>query len=114
VRISIDSGEPLSEVIRVIEAVYQVSVTIDRPAQSTRDEAASARPRKRSPQGSGRRAAAKAIGRSRATGSTTSPANAPASGSSADIRAWARQHGHPVGDTGRISGQVIAAYQQAH
>lgn len=32
----------------------------------------------------------------------------------ADIRAWAREHGHQMSDRGRIPSTVIAAYTAAH
>ncbi|GAB2662606.1 histone-like nucleoid-structuring protein Lsr2 [Nocardia goodfellowii] len=33
---------------------------------------------------------------------------------SAKIRAWARQHGHDVSSRGRISTELVAAYEKAH
>jgi hypothetical protein len=32
----------------------------------------------------------------------------------ADIRAWARANGHSVSERGRIAGDVVQAYNQAH
>ncbi|HEV7195154.1 MAG TPA: histone-like nucleoid-structuring protein Lsr2, partial [Pedococcus sp.] len=32
----------------------------------------------------------------------------------ADVRDWARKHGHTVSDRGRISAEIQAAYDKAH
>ncbi len=32
----------------------------------------------------------------------------------ADIRAWAQQNGHPVGDRGRLPAELVEAYDKAH
>jgi len=32
----------------------------------------------------------------------------------ADVRAWARENGWQVSDRGRVSGEVMAAYESAH
>lgn len=53
---------------------------------------------------SGRRAASRPSGRSAASGS----------GSTAEIREWARQNGLPVNERGRISASVLEAYEAAH
>lgn len=39
---------------------------------------------------------------------------APAKPSGSDVRSWARANGHKVGDVGRISAEVHAAYAEAH
>ena len=36
------------------------------------------------------------------------------SSTTSDIRAWALQNGHPVGDRGRLPSEVVAAYDKAH
>jgi hypothetical protein len=33
---------------------------------------------------------------------------------SAEIRAWAKQHGHPVSERGRIAASIVEAYEAAH
>ncbi|GGL41057.1 Lsr2 family protein [Planomonospora sp. ID91781] len=33
---------------------------------------------------------------------------------SADIRAWAKQHGHPVSERGRIASKIVEQYEAAH
>lgn len=52
----------------------------------------------------------------RATGkrSAKSRNGASARGSLADVRAWARENGFQVSDRGRVSSEVMEAYDQAH
>ncbi|MBX6386907.1 MAG: Lsr2 family protein [Microbispora sp.] len=33
---------------------------------------------------------------------------------SAEIRAWAKAHGHPVSERGRIAASIVQAYEEAH
>ncbi|MEV7806848.1 Lsr2 family protein [Microbispora sp. NPDC088329] len=33
---------------------------------------------------------------------------------SAEIRAWAKAHGHPVSERGRIAASIVQAYEDAH
>ncbi|MEW9532990.1 Lsr2 family protein [Microbispora sp. NPDC049125] len=33
---------------------------------------------------------------------------------SAEIRAWAKSHGHPVSERGRIAASIVEAYEAAH
>lgn len=66
-----------------------------------RRKAAAAAPRKRA-------AAKKTTTRGRRTSRTTAAASA------ADIRAWAKSKGIPVNERGRISAEVIEAYNAAH
>ncbi|MEZ0077002.1 Lsr2 family protein [Planotetraspora sp. GP83] len=33
---------------------------------------------------------------------------------SAEIRAWAKAHGHPVSERGRIAASIVEAYEAAH
>ena len=105
-RITVDSSESLDDVLRVVGAAYGVNVGVvegdgsaaaERPSstrrprragRTTRTSAAAARPRRR-------RAAA---------GS---------SASSADVRAWAREHGHTVSDRGRLPAPILEAYRAA-
>ena len=42
------------------------------------------------------------------------PGGSRAGGDTAAIREWARQHGHQVSDRGRISAEVMAAYEKAN
>ena len=70
--------------------------------------------------GHARRVGGRSGGRSRAGASSGGSARSRASGGSAgkhdlaDVRSWARDNGFKVSDRGRVSSEVIAAYEQAH
>lgn len=110
-RISIDSKEPLEDVLRVVGAVYDVSLSVA-PTEITEDNTArSERSRGRSPRaGQGRRTARNGSiggnGRSRSAKDRGKVSNA-------ELRSWARENGHTVSDRGRVPAAVIAAYRHA-
>jgi hypothetical protein len=110
VKISIDSNEPLEDVIRVVGAAYDVNLTVaaptevtkGKPAKSDRAGGRSRRPRQ------GTEATRKG-----SNGRSKSPKNR-ATVSNAELRSWARENGQTVSDRGRVPAAVIAAYRQAH
>jgi len=59
-------------------------------------------------------------GRSRSSSSSSSGGSGRSRGSSggrhdlSDVRTWARENGYQVSDRGRVSSEVIAAYEKAH
>jgi hypothetical protein len=56
-------------------------------------------------------------GRSRSSSSGGSGRSRGSSGGRhdlSDVRAWARENGYQVSDRGRVSSEVIAAYEKAH
>jgi hypothetical protein len=66
-----------------------------------------------------REALAPFVGHARRASGRRAPARSAAPRSSgkrdlADVREWARHHGHKVSDRGRISAEVQAAYDKAH
>lgn len=108
-KISIDSNEPLEDVLRVVGAAYDVNLSVA-PAEITEDKTArSERSRGRSPRsGQSRRAARNGSnGRSRSTKDRAKVSNA-------ELRSWAWENGQTVNDRGRVPAAVIAAYRQAH
>ena len=108
-KISIDSNEPLEDVLRVVGAVYHVTLSVA-PAEIGQDKAAtSERSRGRSPRpGHGRRAS-----RNGSNGPSRSGKDR-AKVSNAELRSWARENGQAVNVRGRVPAAVIAAYRQAH
>ena len=124
-KVTIDSSEPLTDTIRVIGALYNVTLTQadestrvrehDRnvtasrgSARSNGKPAPSARKQsQRSPAHKSIPAAATAT-RRRSAAKAAAPAADPG-----DIRAWARTHGHSVNDRGPLPGTVRAAYAAA-
>ena len=108
-KISIDSNEPLEEVLRVVGAAYDVTLSVA-PAEITSDKAAKpkrARGRSPRPGQSGRDARGGSNVRIRSTKDRAKVSNA-------ELRAWARANGQTVNDRGRVPATVIAAYRQAH
>jgi hypothetical protein len=56
-------------------------------------------------------------GRARATSSGSGRSRGSSGGGKhdlSDVRAWARENGYQVSDRGRVSSEVIAAYEKAH
>lgn len=104
-KISIDSSEPLDDVIRVIGAMYDVTLTAT-PAGAPAAEAPKT-PARAGRGGRGRAAsAASGNGRRRSRARVTKVSNA-------ELRSWARENGHTVSDRGRIPASVAQAYQDA-
>lgn len=108
-KISIDSTEPLQDVLRVIGAAYGVTLavapedaSIVLPSAAASSRAGSAR-HSRGRGTSGRPSA----GRGRPTGTR-------AKVSSAELRSWARQNGIAVSDRGRVPAAVVAAHRKAN
>jgi hypothetical protein len=109
VKISIDFNEPLEDVLRVVGAAYDVTLSVA-PAEINEDRTAkSERSRGRSPRpGQGRSASRNGSdGRSRSAEDCAEVSNA-------ELRSWARENGQAVNDRGRVPAAVIAAYRQAH
>ncbi len=92
---TIDSSEPLEDALRVLSAVYQVTLTVGSSAEPRRGATVARKPR-----GNARR---------RKRGRTqVEPV------SNAELRSWAREQGYTVADRGRLPREVVQAYQGAH
>lgn len=111
-RISIDSTEPLQDVIRVVGAMYKVTLTV-----ATTNEAATTSPVTASADRGGSRTGSKASrARGNARGRSGSRGRSDkrlAKISNDELRSWARQNGHVVRDRGRIPAAVVTAYHEA-
>jgi hypothetical protein len=106
-RIRIDSTEPLEDVIRVVGAAYNVTLTVSTTnGASTAPPAMTPKGRGRSRAATGKGARAKSNGRGRS-------AQQVAKVSSEVLRSWARENGHTVSDRGRIPQAVVAAHRDA-
>lgn len=107
-KISIDSTEPLEDVLRVVGAMYGVTVVIaptdaaTAPARGTSRRASRSQPTPASNGASRRR------GSKRAARTGSSPVD------QALVRSWARENGHAVSDRGRLPAAVVAAYRAAN
>ena len=104
-KVTIESSEPLEHVLRVIGALYDVTLTAaaigtgskDTPTKSVRSASRGGRPRRRVSAAS---SPAKPVGRAKAV-------------STAAVRSWAVENGYAVSGRGPIAASVAAAYRQA-
>ena len=107
-RISIDSTDSLDDVIRVVEAAYNVTLTV-----STTKEGSATAPPAMSPKGGAGSRAATAKGAQAKSNRRGRPAQHVAKVSNEVLRSWARENGHTVSDRGRIPKAVVAAHRDA-
>ena len=116
-KVTIDSSEPLADALRVIGALYDVTLAQipDTPALGTPSEDSRSTTRSgATTTGSSRRAgAAKTTQRARAPKPTRSARQA-ATVSTSEIRRWAVANGHAVSSRGTLPGAVRAAWAVAH
>ncbi|MGN6599632.1 MAG: histone-like nucleoid-structuring protein Lsr2 [Actinomycetes bacterium] len=104
----LDGGEAEETVSFSLDGVsYEIDLSADN-AQRLRDDFAPY-------VGSARRVGGRSSsGRRRGAGRRAGRQEAPAAGSTSDIRAWARENGYDVSERGRISAEVREAYEAAH
>ncbi|MBO0880484.1 MAG: Lsr2 family protein [Mycobacterium sp.] len=103
-KITVDSSESLDDVLRVVGAAYGVNVgVVESDGAMVAERPSSTRRPRRA--GRTQRASAAARPRRRRAGAS--------SASSADVRAWAREHGHTVSDRGRLPAPILEAYRAA-
>lgn len=111
-KVSIDSSEPLEEVLRVVGALYDVHL-VTGSRETDNSQALEAAPvRRASVRTNGRvakRAKGPSAGNRRGRGSRSTRPGA----SNEELRSWARQNGHTVSDRGRVPASVVTAYQEA-
>ena len=117
-KVTIDSSEPLADALRVIGALYNVTLAQipDTPALRTPSEDSRSTTRSgATTTGSSRRAgAAKTTQRARAPKPTRSARQAAAAVSTSEIRRWAMANGHTVSSRGTLPEAVRAAWAEAH
>lgn len=119
-KLTVDSTEPLEDVLRVLGALYGVELVIGTERTDMRYETGpgqSGRTTKRS------RTRRSPVTRARGERSRAQRTTATATGNSsrsagrasnAEVRAWAQRSGIRVSDRGRIPASVMDAYAQAH
>lgn len=108
-KVTIDSTEPLGDALRVIGALYKVSLTIADDAGAVIPQAADA-----NALSSSRRTSS---ARSRRRGQNTRAGRENRkveSVSVAEIRRWALENGHRVSVRGTLPASIKAAYADAH
>jgi hypothetical protein len=105
VKVTIDSQEPLADALRIIGALYDVTLQVAGPQP---DKAQEVPARARSATS---KTAKKASVAKKATGPKSARgANGASRTTNADLRSWARAHGLPVSARGRVPAAITAAY----
>jgi hypothetical protein len=123
-RLTIDSSEALEDTLRVVGALYNVTLGVSPNAtassgadQGTGTAAASAR-RTRGTRGSagrrpGNRRTSNRAPRKRVRGAARANADAEGQVNTAAVRSWARENGYTVADRGRVPSELVTAYRNA-
>jgi Lsr2 len=112
-KVTIDSSEPLTDTLRVVGALYNVTLEVAGDAESVT-----------SPSDTAGKASSPAVakprtGRARAPRKSTtgrrarSGASKAGSASTSTVRAWARENGYAIADRGRVPAEVVAAYRKS-
>ena len=110
-KLTVDSNEPIEDALRVVGALYGVTVVVSEAGPTTsKPKPRKASLSKKNSDGTGRRArtavADKSSGRARKP-KVAQPTNA-------EVRAWARKTGVSVSERGRVPASVMTAYRDAH
>ncbi len=116
-KVTLDSTDPLSDALRVVGAMYNVTLVVDSTTSPQTDtvqaaarKSSSRRTAKNAPR-NGRARDAKRSTSGRVARRSASNGKAPAA---PELRSWARRQGYQVGDRGRMPAAVLAAYREAH
>jgi hypothetical protein len=110
-KISIDSSDSLDDALRLVGALYGVTLQVGGAAESANGSADGAA-RSRSSRSQNGRATSRAGRARRSTGGRrTSRRRTP---TATDVRQWARDNGMAVNDRGRIPTAVQAAFREAN
>lgn len=109
-KISIDSGDSLDDALRLVGALYGVTLQVGGAAESP-NGSADGSARSRSSRSDNGRAPSR-TGRSRRASAGRRPSRRRGP-TATDVRQWARDNGVAVNDRGRIPAAVQAAYREA-
>ncbi|HWL98045.1 MAG TPA: histone-like nucleoid-structuring protein Lsr2 [Nocardioidaceae bacterium] len=116
-KVTLDSTDPLSDALRVVGAMYNVTLVVDSttsPLSDTSQPAARKASSRRTAKNAARRGRAGDAKRSTsARGARRSASNGKAP-AAPELRSWARHQGYQVGNRGRMPAAVLAAYREAH
>ena len=122
-KLTLDSSEPLEDAVRVLGALYGVTLVVsnDQPEANVPDATSATKPsngkktpRKRPVAARKARPAESTKARSESPKRETSQrSTGSGSPSNAEVRSWARQNGFTVRDRGRLPASVMTAYRNA-
>jgi Lsr2 len=115
-KLTIDSAEALEDTLRVVGALYNVTLEASPSAgDSTRvgqDTGKRTSTQARPTRASGARARRRPSKRAR-SGPARAATGAGGQVSTAAVRSWARENGYAVADRGRVPAEVVTAYRNA-
>jgi hypothetical protein len=115
-KVTIDSSEPLADALRVIGALYDVTLVVA-PADQSSSVAGSGAASPRAPK-VGREQPRRPAGKERAARATKAGGEhartSAAPVDTAALRSWARDNGYTVSDRGRVASSIVEAYEAAH
>jgi hypothetical protein len=116
VKVTIDSSEPLDDALRVLGALYDVTLVVSPSVADPVGEAKNEIPTRpvRAGARSVRRGTAteRPLRTSKGRGGRARRHVAPVR--TAELRTWARDNGYAVSDRGRVAASVVQAYDEAH
>jgi hypothetical protein len=116
-KLTIDSTEALEDTLRVVGALYNVTLEVSaNPAGDTRAStktSSAASVASTAPSRAPRKARTAQKRKRPATRRARSAANGRGQMDTAKVRAWARENGYEIADRGRVPATVLTAYQQA-
>ncbi|MGB8384676.1 MAG: histone-like nucleoid-structuring protein Lsr2 [Dermatophilaceae bacterium] len=120
-KVEIDSSEPLIDAIRVIGALYDVTLTETSAATGVPDQDGGLTVPRRSPRSNGKPATSTPTQPRRPAAQQSMPASAAVSrrktaaktADPGEIRTWAKANGHTVNERGPLPGTVRAAFAAA-
>lgn len=112
-RLTVDSSEPLEDAIRVLGALYGVTLVVSNEGPGAPTSTQQLKPR-------AKRVATKPQTRAGVAGTEAkrsrrgASARSAGTASNAEVRSWARHAGLAVSDRGRLPASVMTAYRSAH
>lgn len=109
-KISIDSSDSLDDALRLVGALYGVTLQVSARTESANGTADGAGHGRGARSHNGRAGGRASRSRRPATGTRRSSRR---SSSATDVRQWARDNGLAVNERGRIPSSVITAYNEA-
>ena len=115
-KVTIDSSEPLDDALRVLGALYDVTLVVSPSVADSLGEAQEDIPAR--PVRAGARASRRGTAKERplrtpkGRGGRARKNVAPVR--TAELRTWARDNGYAVSDRGRVAASVVQAYDAAH
>jgi hypothetical protein len=117
-KLTLDSSEPLQDAIRVVGALYGVTIVVSEERVDLHQPATPIEPRKaarrRRAGGKGSRSGTPAVGVDAEKAKRVVASHLLRAPSNADVRSWARANGLTVRDRGRVPASILSAYRNAH